>query len=50
MPGETRRRSPEFVLVSRGAGGMGSATARRFVEAARRFAITDIDADRLKAP
>ncbi len=48
MPGETHRRGPEFVLVSGGAGGMGSATARRFVEDGAKVAITDIDADRLK--
>ena len=49
MAGETRRSTPEFVLVSGGAGGMGSATARRFAEDGAKVAITDIDADRLKA-
>jgi meso-butanediol dehydrogenase / (S,S)-butanediol dehydrogenase / diacetyl reductase len=49
MTAEKRRRSPEFVLVSGGAGGMGSATARRFVEDGAKVAVTDIDAERLEA-
>lgn len=38
-----------FVLVSGAAGGVGSATARRFTDDGARVAVTDIDADRLKA-
>lgn len=49
MVSETRGRRPEFVLISGGAGGMGSATARRFAEDGAKVAITDIDADRLNA-
>jgi NAD(P)-dependent dehydrogenase (short-subunit alcohol dehydrogenase family) len=49
MTDHSRGRQPEFVLISGGAGGMGSATARRFAAAGARVAITDIDADRLSA-
>jgi meso-butanediol dehydrogenase/(S,S)-butanediol dehydrogenase/diacetyl reductase len=46
---EKSRKTPEFVLVSGAAGGVGSATARRFVEDGARVAITDINAERLQA-
>jgi NAD(P)-dependent dehydrogenase (short-subunit alcohol dehydrogenase family) len=46
---EKSRKTPEFVLVSGAAGGVGSATARRFVEGGARVAITDINAERLQA-
>ena len=48
MTAETQRTGPEFALVSGGAGGMGSATARRLIREGAKVAITDIDADRLK--
>lgn len=48
MSQEYRRRMPEFVLVSGAAGGIGSATARRFVSEGARVAITDVDAERLQ--
>jgi meso-butanediol dehydrogenase / (S,S)-butanediol dehydrogenase / diacetyl reductase len=49
MAGETGRRMPEFVLISGGAGATGSATARRFIAEGSKVALTDIDAERLKA-
>lgn len=42
-----RRRMPEFVLISGAAGGIGSATARRFADEGARVAITDVNADGL---
>jgi NAD(P)-dependent dehydrogenase (short-subunit alcohol dehydrogenase family) len=39
---------PEFVLISGAAGGVGSATARRFAADGAKVAITDINAERLK--
>ncbi|NIH80744.1 SDR family NAD(P)-dependent oxidoreductase [Amycolatopsis viridis] len=41
-------RKPELVLVSGAAGGVGSATARRFAADGAKVALTDINADRLK--
>ncbi|HEX2316467.1 MAG TPA: SDR family oxidoreductase [Thermomonospora sp.] len=40
---------PQLVLITGAAGGVGSATARRFAAAGARVAVTDIDADRLTA-
>lgn len=45
----SHRTKPALVLISGAAGGVGSATARRFVEDGAKVAITDIAADRLKA-
>ncbi|MBI2802476.1 MAG: SDR family oxidoreductase [Gammaproteobacteria bacterium] len=42
-----KRRMPEFVLVSGAAGGIGSATARRFAAEGARVAVTDVNADGL---
>ncbi|MBI5617046.1 MAG: SDR family oxidoreductase [Gammaproteobacteria bacterium] len=44
-----RRRMPGFALVSGAAGGIGSATARRFAAEGVRVAVTDIDAAKLDA-
>jgi NAD(P)-dependent dehydrogenase (short-subunit alcohol dehydrogenase family) len=44
-----RRKKPELALVTGAAGGVGSATARRLVEDGARVAVTDINADGLKA-
>jgi meso-butanediol dehydrogenase/(S,S)-butanediol dehydrogenase/diacetyl reductase len=41
-------RNPECVLISGAAGGVGSATARRFVEDGSKVAVTDIDGERLE--
>jgi NAD(P)-dependent dehydrogenase (short-subunit alcohol dehydrogenase family) len=49
MSNAAQRTTPEFVLVSGAAGGIGSAIARRFTQDGARVAITDLDADRLKA-
>jgi meso-butanediol dehydrogenase/(S,S)-butanediol dehydrogenase/diacetyl reductase len=49
MTEDSRGRPPEFVLISGGAGGVGSAAARRFAAGGAKVAITDIDADGLKA-
>jgi NAD(P)-dependent dehydrogenase (short-subunit alcohol dehydrogenase family) len=38
---------PEFVLISGATGGVGSATARRFIADGAKVAITDINAERL---
>lgn len=43
------RTRPQFVLISGAAGGVGSATARRFLDDGAKVAVTDIDAGRLKA-
>ncbi len=42
------RKTAELVLISGAAGGVGAATARRFVQDGARVAMTDIDAERLK--
>jgi meso-butanediol dehydrogenase/(S,S)-butanediol dehydrogenase/diacetyl reductase len=39
---------PQFVLISGAAGGVGSATARRFAADGAKVAVTDINAERLK--
>lgn len=43
------RDTPRVVLVSGAAGGVGSAVARKFADGGARVAITDIDADGLRA-
>ncbi|TSD94092.1 SDR family oxidoreductase [Skermania sp. ID1734] len=43
-----RGHKPEFVLISGAAGGVGSATARRFAADGAKVAVTDINAERLK--
>src|SRR3954464_15266160 len=49
MPDDSRGRPPRYVLISGGAGGVGSATARRFIAGGAKVAITDIDAVGLNA-
>jgi NAD(P)-dependent dehydrogenase (short-subunit alcohol dehydrogenase family) len=48
MRHQAQRKRPQFVLVSGAAGGVGSATARRFREDGAEVAITDIDEDGLR--
>lgn len=47
MSSSQRARRPEYVLVTGAAGGVGSATARRFAADGAKVAVTDIDAERL---
>lgn len=48
MTDRVQAKKPEFVLISGAAGGVGSATARRFAADGAKVAITDINEKRLK--